>query len=391
MLYPAFYLDALEYDSEFIEQLVDYEELSFSTQLNGGYSDCTLRVSGPSDLAYERYRVLLGTHMVLWDSWGDRIYEGRVQEINMIESGVEMTLYGYYAHANEVLHGLLYYPDVDPVPVTDVIDDCIGLTYQIRSSQRTWQEKYAFTLRDANVDVTALGVKDYTQAKIGEVIEEVTKLGYKETDGTPVYFAIWQNRIPYFWKELDPTQTSNLKSLRFWIIESQNVVEPRKTRSRDQVFNKVWGVYESAIGSVLTTSSAENKISQARFGLREGTVNVGQTEEGVANSLRDAALERHSWPRQGYSMRIQGYIRHYSGMKQPVYWVKAGDIIMLGYEDPANADLDDPLCESTSSITGMIMSTNYNSGDGTLQIEINSNDTRFDILLARLGLGGSIS
>jgi hypothetical protein len=70
--------------------------------------------------------------------------------------------------------------------------------------------------------------------------------------------------------------------------------------------------------------------------------------------------------------------------------IRAGDVIMLADLDPLLANIDEPFCDASSGITGLVLQTNYSWEDNSLRIEVNNKDGRYESLLARLGISGSL-
>lgn len=385
LLYPSFWTSYNEEGETFLETIVSYDSLSFGTQLHGGFASLDMNIYGSEERNWQRYRTFLSAHVVLFDVYGCRAYEGRVQDLSNEPGRLVLRADGYYSHGQEVYHGGIY-PQIpeNPQTITETVQDCIQLTDGL-SGSRVWAEKYAFILADADIDITALAAKDYTQTKIGDVIEEIMKYGYKETDATSIYFAIWGLRTPYMFKEpslLQPT----------WFISQHNLEEGQSmSRSRADIYNKIWGVYEGVDGSTVTSSPATDPVSVDLFGRKEATLNVGQTYQQNAEDLAAAALTRFAYPRQKYNLQVSGIVRHFSGKIDYPYKIKAGDVIMLSDIDPFNANIGDVWSSAAGGITGFVIGTDYDADRNLITLEINSKDARLDTILARLGISGSLS
>jgi hypothetical protein len=385
LLFPSFWTSYLEENYTFLETIYSYENLTFGTQLNGGFASLDMGIKGLRSDNWQRYRRFLSSHVVLFDLYGRRIYEGRVQDCSVEPGELLIRADGHYSHGQEVYHGGIYPQMVgNPQTITETVMDCIQLTDGL-SGSRVWAEKYAFVLGDADIDITALSDKDYTQTKIGDVIEEIMKYGYKETDARAIYFAIWQNRTPHMFVQpslLQPT----------WFISEYNLEEGHSiSRSRADIYNKIWGVFESESGSSLTDPPAEDKISIGLFGRKEATLNVGQTYEENAEDLANAALVQRAYPRQKYALPVSGFIRHFSGMIDYPYRIRAGDVVMMGDLDPYISHVGDVWSAAGSGVTGFVVATTYDANNNLARLEINSKDARLDTILARLGISGSLS
>jgi hypothetical protein len=378
-LYPSFWEHHTEPPSWFLGTMPTWRNMQFSTQLNGGFSTAALEIPCPDNVAFARYRRFLGAHMVLFDLWGRRVYEGRVNDTTRLIDGVGLLLDGYFSYGRENIHGMVY--TTSPTTVYTVVHDCIDL-----QEDDTWQEKYCFVDSGADVDICALEDKDYQAAKVGDVLNEVLKLGYKESDARATYFAIWEHRIPHFFTLPGPISQT-------WHIEAHNLLEGFDLScSRAQMWNSISGVFESDAGPVFASSApAENQISIDIHGKKEGIINVGRTYEAHADALQDAALDAFAWPQQAFSLTISGLVKHSMGFYDYPFRIRAGDAIMITGLDPYVAKVGGSSSQSTAGVWGWVMSTTYQADDGTLDMTINSNDTRFEVLVSRLGVSGGLT
>ncbi len=386
-LYPTFWTKFTEGGYHFLESFTNQQNLSFTTQLNGGFGTASLDILGPRGLSFERYRKFLGAHAVFFDSQGRRAYEGRVNDTILRPEGVSIRVEGYFSYGSECIQGQIYV--TSPTTNYQVIKDCIDIT-----DNDTWINKYAMCDQAADVDVCTFDGRDYSMSKINEVLDEVLKLGYKESDARRVYFAIWDHRAPYFFVE------PSLRKPK-WFIEPQFLQESfNLSQSRSEIWNSINGVYESSTGPDFHPSApVENETSKDIYGEREAIINVGQTSQAHAGSLQDAALDTHTWPRQSFQITVQGIVRHQAGFLEQPYRIRAGDVILLTGLDPYVANVGVPGGDgeggggaaAASGLAGIVMSTTYQEDSNSCKIVVNTKDTLLTTLIARLGISGGLS
>lgn len=373
-LYASIWKDYTEDSLWFIGSFDVTRTLSFGTQLHGGFANASFSVPGARDRSFDLYRRTLGAHVVIFDMYGRRIYEGSVSNSALAAEGVTFDLVGYYSRASRKLDDRIY---VDAnTTVYDIIRDSVEYITD-------WNQKFAF-VSDADYIV---GAQDYTDKKVSEAIESVLKYGYQEADLRPVYFALWENRMGYLFPEPTPSTYPD------WMISVANVADSTGlSMSLDQVYNKVYAVYDDQGQGVSKTTAAEDKLSQGRFGVIEGVVQNGGSPEGLAlaTDLRDMALERYKYPRQVLNLTARGFIRRGSGGYEYPYMVRAGDFILFTDLDMVTAQAGDLKGQAAQGISGFVLSTNYSADDNSVQIDFGSSDIKLETLMSRLGLSGGL-
>jgi hypothetical protein len=361
------------------------DSVSFGTQLHGGFSDCSFTVGGQKDLSFFRYRLYLASHVVLFDEYGRRVYEGFINKSSVSEKGVEVECLGYYAKADTVTFDMIY--DVNPYTIYEITHDCISDIPEWRHVfANVGQANYNMVRTDPlSGDVIAI---DFTDKKVREAIESLMGYGYREDDIRPIYFAIWEGRIPYLFPEPKPAKFPD------WMVSIHSVSGGVAgiSISLDTVFNRVFGVYDDQGEGPSKTLPAEDYLSQQRYGIREGTVQNGGTPEGLAlaNDLRDMALERYKYPRQVFTMEISGYIKSSAGFYDLPYRIRAGQQVLITDLDAMTVHAGTLAGQVAHGISGFVLRTDYDSSNHNLKIDFGASDVSFDILMSRLGLSGGL-
>lgn len=533
------------------------KSLSFGTQLNGGFANASFTVPGTKDQSYQRYRTYLGAAAVIFDQYGDRIYEGKVTKVAKVSEGLRVDLSGYYTEADNLFFDMIYIASeattnlvVNPSFEVNVTDGwsitggtrtrvtteylygsaCAKLTQitggetkffatinvspnseytmgvwvknldvqgtcQMKIEQRnsggsiintsaktlvglstsswvfldqtittlptaasvyisivlpanpspgslyvdgiqfenksysteycdgslgplfSWagtahnsissRQAYSATVGDVVKDCVDLmssswspievflsdadavvDTQDFTDKKVKDGIETALKFGYSESDLRPVYFAIWDNRIPHLFPEPFPDDIPD------WFVSTKTMGSDEEiSQSTDGIYNRVFAAYDNQNSGPSKTLPAEDTVSQYRYGIREGLVQNGNNPEGLAmaESLRDMALERFKAPRQLYTLSISGLVRHNSGYLTFPYKIRAGDTVMI-----TDADIMSTLGAEIGGLAkyglfGFVVKTEYSSEDNSMKIDFGTSDVSFETVMSRLGLSGGLS
>ena len=139
------------------------------------------------------------------------------------------------------------------------------------------------------------------------------------------------------------------------------------------------------------TDWAENKDSQRLYGVKEGTLNIGQSLPGLAEVIRDLAINSYAFPTQSSQLGISGKVFTPAGRPEHPYMVRAGGLVQVMDYDPSVAQLIGGSTGSDASVM-VISRTSYDADSNSLTMEMGSGNVALDILMARLGTGsGGIS
>ena len=392
-LFTNFWQNYTEDPEYFIEAMQAPEDLTFGSKLNGGYFDARLSIPGNLMLSKLRYRKLMSSHLVVIDDRFRRVWEGRVEDIELTNVGVSLNLNGYYQHGSEALDGLIYPGGTgSETYASDIVKDALALSAQSFGSNTTWRTNDAF-IKSTDVD---LGYQDFSNdAKIADAIEKATSYGYKTLDLRPLYFALYNNRIGRLFPE--PQMPPDFENDINWFIPSGIFTYEGSWSvavSRKNLYNKVWYLWDDnepdSVGPTLSASADEDLISQKLYGIREAVINVSQVPEEVAQLVQDIFIARNAHPRQSFKGSITGKIKHMAGMPEEPYMIRAGDVIVV--ED---LDINTPLSrtvvgQGSNSVSGFVISTNYSYSTNTVQIEVGTDDKTLGIVFARWGIGGGL-
>ena len=214
----------------------------------GGFGDASFTIPVSGWNAVRWYRSYLGFHVVIFDHLGRRVYEGSIEDAEASADGVNITCLGYYSHAKELTHGMIYLAG-DNVTPTQVIRDTVDIAY---NTDKLWQNDYSMIQKLT----ISLGAQDFTGGKkLQDAIDAAVKFGNGALHPRPMYFALWDHRRAYFYEEPDVTAPPNWRVKMSDFSSSQGL---SLSRTRANVWNKIQVVYDDPdIGTAFTRLGGE--------------------------------------------------------------------------------------------------------------------------------------
>ncbi len=361
-------------------QLVDFSDtlldLDFGTGLPGGFDSCTFVVPVVGIASVNWFKNYFTYHFVLYDYLGRRSFEGRIEDTELVVHGVSITVMGYYAHASDLTQGLVY-PDAVPTSMSQIIEDCISLT-------TLWTDTTAF-VKATTTDITP---RDYAWGeKIKTVIEDVLPMGSDGTPVKPMHFAVWDYVTPHLFEE--PSLSEPARH-RISIFSAGGARGINLRISRAEIYNKIQAYFEDPDGGPGITSAIggygwqEDTFSQRQFGVREGTINVGQELEAVAQLVVDNAILFYPFPRQSARITLSGRVSSPNGVLSDIHTIRAGTIIEMVDFDPYMAQLID-VAPDAYSAKAFITGTRYSASSNTMELFLGTRTYAFEILMGQIG------
>ncbi len=354
-----------------LEQVRRFSNLRFGTIINGGYAEAQFVVETSSWKASQWYQNRLGFHIVIFDALGRRVYEGRIESISfVIDKGIQVSCMGYYTHAQDLTHGIIY-PIGTPTTISDIIEDTIDL------SDQWWKNKSQ--IEQTTIDITP---QDFTgEQKLIDAIEECLKYGNDATIPKPMYFAIWEHRQPYLFSE---PELSRFPDWQVYLKDLKSSQALSLSRSKENLYNRIQVLYDDPDIGPAFTAWKENFVSQGLFGIREGSLNIGEATPGVAGVIGDLAIQNYAYPEQSSLLRISGIVRDRQSNIELPYMIRAGELLRIN-------DFDPSVAQSTVSESGLdasmavVRKTDYNTETNTISVTLGKRNIIMDVLLARIG------
>lgn len=364
-----------ENPAEFKEMTTRFSGLSFGTVLHGGFGAANFTVEVGGYNAIRWYRDYVGHHVVVFDHYGRRLYEGRIESTNADAKGVKVACAGYYAHAMDLVHGIIY-PLGVPASISDIINDTIDLSDQ-------WRKDHS-RIKTTVTDITP---QDFTgEQKLRDAIEAVTKFGDDGITPIPIFFAIWEHRQPYLFAQ--PSIVDDEPDWQVFVKDFGSGSGVTLSRTRRKLYNKIQILYDDPDIGPTFTDWEEDVVSQGLFGVREGSLNIGPALPGIAETMADLAINSYSKPTQSSKLAISGRVYTQAGAPDLPYMIRAGQLIRVNDYDPTVAQVVSGESGQDAAVA-FINRTNYSADKNTMQLDLGKKNVALDLLMARLGMGSA--
>ncbi len=348
--------------------------LKFSTQLPGGFSSCSFTAPARGWEATKLYRLFPNTHVVVFDKWGRRLYEGRVEDRTLSNEGVAVQAEGYYTAANDVSAWITFPASGDYV-VGDLVMHAVDML-----SPTFWAEDYSF-ISPNDLPLGAQDLEFMGEQKIVDIITKALSYGAGSVEMIPAHFALWENRRAHYFAEKQPSSGQYDWAVTIDIVNSDYSL----SSSLKDVYNKVQTVFDHPTNGQTWLGYIEDKNSQALYGVREGTLNAGQTDTSIAEVAQELALKTAAYPEQQASFELQGKAKSVYGYMDELYMLRAGQLLRVDDFDDAGLQLMTGTVGKDLAI-GFINRTDYDADKLTLSVELGHSSMTMDLLVARLGL-----
>ncbi len=371
----AIWKTSSESSADFKEMTTRFSGLSFETILHGGFGSSTFNVEVGGHNAIRWYRDYVGHHVVVFDHFGRRLYEGRIESTDADAKGVRVACAGYYAHAQDLIHGIIY-PLGIPKSISDIVKDTVDL------SDQWWKDHSRI-----ETTVTDITPQDFTgEKKLRDAIEQVTKFGADGVIPIPIFFAIWEHRQPFLFAQ--PDILTDEPDWQVFVKDFGGGSGITLSRNRRQLYNKIQVLYDDPDIGATFTDWVEDIVSQGLFGVREGSLNIGPALPGIADTMAELAINSYAKPTQASRLGISGRVYTQAGAPDFPYMVRAGQLIRVNDYDPTVAQIVSSASGEDAAIA-FINRTRYNADKNVLQIELGKKNVALDLLMARLGMGSS--
>ena len=360
-----------------IEDLTDkVEGLQFSTALNGGFHSCTFTLA--TDLGYawnylsrEGKR---GYHFNRITVHEDKIliWEGRIVDIELnilaARHNLKVTAHGYWGSMKDQLYtdsGGTDWSSGSGHQMHDIIKEVLDDECPDINSDQTNIDDSSRDL--AGIDFTA---KEYPQ----DIVNKLTDLS--DSDGSIWFFAIWEERKPYFFKRA-VTQVD-------YYVWLEDLSDLRLQQSAVQLRNAILPFVGTTEGTTQTDATSLALYPRRELKL---SLNTGSNANTQADAAAASAVEK-SLPRQQQSFSIDG--RVYSALagdsggrlqEVPLWRVRAGEVIRIQDLVPNSAAT--PALDDVR--TFYIMETDYAADKNVLKIQPDRRRRSLARTLANLG------
>jgi len=343
------------------------------TQMPGGFATCSFTYPCDWITGWPWYHDFFGYHLEILEGITS-VWEGRLEDVELTPSGVNVTFYGYYSSTfDEEFNDTTSY---------------VAGTHEAQSIIRDIIEGHCPKVhRDfSHLDTTYFNVAPITFTDNTRPGDAFTRLGNISSEYTniPWFFAIWNGRVPYFQqKKINYTEPD-------WHIKKQDLADAggfSLRRSLGGMWNSARMIYNTYDGMRVATDYKDDTDSQDDWDLtREISVSMGEGGTETSVSARDAYLADHSpTPPQSANIVITDRIQDKQRVTQDLWHVRAGDILMIDDLVPQDALLEMPMLDSMR--TFWVQETNFSLDEYTLTITPGMPGPLVEVALARAELG----
>lgn len=205
---------------------VRFRGVTLETQLHGGFGRLTGSVVLSEYDRYKWYSDYLNARLLVRNSYNEVVWEGRIEDIEIFAgAGVVVDAFGYWRNFFDVpLKDEDTWDDDGPHYPEDIIQAIIE-----RNCSQIRQEWV--NMADTERDVAPYKVGNYRYP--GDLLSDLLKGG--DDEGNLVYFAIWEDRIPWLFVKEEEVD---------WYVRKRDFKQPlRLRRSLDRMANAVIAEY----------------------------------------------------------------------------------------------------------------------------------------------------
>ena len=339
----------------------DIQRLKFSTKLNGGFNICSFSLKAGLPKAWEWITDKVFYRLIITDNQ-KTLWEGRIQDIGIEAGLVVVTGYGYFASMNDQVEATPYTVDAD-VAIKKFLTDHAPM---INADQ---------THIDATngPEIKSTASADFIHKSVRVLTEKLTDFG--DDAGDQWYFAIWEDRIPYFFQRSISTVD--------WAVNLSDLSRFKLKHSSKDLWNRTACLYD---GTSITVDQ-DDTTSQDKYGLvRSYTIpDIGTFGDGGTAALAKAkkwlAEHKDIWPTLE-DIVLGDNVFDTNGVPYPSSWVRAGDVIRVLDLVPVSGDLDAVTRDALR--TFYILETGYNADNLTNRIVVDTDKRDLTSIIAKV-------
>lgn len=361
---------------------------TFSTRLHGGFGEASLTIPMPMSEIFPALRVGNNRgwhfyHMEIRDAQ-KLVWEGRVMNLALgwdeSATWLEIEAAGYYSSLRDQIYDTDESPMGGGAPGTDwstggphTRDDIIKemLTDGCPDISSDQSHIDANTLDIVGID---LADGDYPQ---NIIVDKLAPLA--DTDELPWYFAVWDDRIPYW-----AARSLDQVDYYCWLRDTQR---GKVSQPGMHVRNKT--MTAASIGAGFSFVQSDDADSQVLYPDRHIIIDTPSgASAGTRTAARDAALEEKAAPKLDSSITVKGQLYSTDAgfgaasgalVAVPKWRVRAGQVLRL--QDLLPTSQATP--ELDALRTYYLLETRYDAMTDVLEIQPDRPGARLAAILAR--------
>ena len=333
--------------------------LRFSTILHGGFGIASFDLAADINEAWY-WRTHYFLHRLVIHEKDYTVFEGRLEDMEFIKSGLRATFFGYYSNLGDVANDgtATEAGNADVIIKSWLTEFCA----QISADQTNIQATDIALANVCSIDDTLLSALD----KLSRFSDSTLQTWY---------FAIWEDRVPYFF----PRSISTVD----WLVFMGDIESMSLRVSAKLLWNAVYTVYDVA-GTATRTGVSTNADSVTKYGVtrRKAISDVGTVAQAAAENQRDWQLvETQELYQQTDRFSIAGSVHNSNGVRFPNCRIRAGDVIRIQDLVPASADVTTVARDALR--TFYVKETEYDADTGVVTIIPDTESLRLESVLAK--------
>lgn len=336
--------------------LADWSDVAESCEITTnehGFATLTAFVPLPEHEALRWYDRAGLPWLVLTDN-AMTAWRGRLEDVHLTADGIEVTALGPWSAFGDLVYNAT---PASPTGSDDIVKDILATVVADNPDQLDSSEA-----RIAD-PVTSVYDEEYKDADMRQALTRLARLGDSSTPP-----AMWEVGV---WEDLRLFFRPRGSIARTWYVDAAAL---DLERSLSQVYNSVYSRYNNG---ATNTSIADDARSIARYGVTRRRAIMSRTTDGTqADRERDAALADSSQPVPRASVGVT-IVYDGTGAAVPLWWVRAGDTLIVRNLDPAPS----PAIDRIRSFR--VAETRYSCDDDALEVTPESPLPRLDVLVAR--------
>jgi len=358
-----------------------WTSLRFSTALHGGFKDCVISVPMRFEDAWQALRRenLRGWHFYHLEITQDQrtVWEGRIMKVGIGWSGsqttLQLTALGYWSSLRDQYYDAADSSNTDWTSGSGHTSDDIIKEMLADEGPDISTTVTGITATSRDLAGIVLTDRDYPQ---NIILSKIAPLA--DSDGKQYFFAVWENRTPYWTAKAVSNPVE-------WFVWLRNTSSGQLIQDAQHLRNNILPVKGGTEGT-----EANDTSSQALYPKRELKVTVPTgVSSNAENDMRDAILTERADPVQTQSFTVSGTLystratQNVAGalVEMPKWWVRAGETVRI--QDLVPASDATPALDSLR--TFWIRSTTYTAESDTLVIQPDSPQETLGSIISRLG------
>ena len=331
--------------------------LSFTT---GAHGYDSLQVVYQCDIE-EAFRIYdrPGLPHVTVSAGGGTIWEGRLEDVAIVDGGVRLGAFGYQRALSDTLYTASFTAAAASAIAASLVADVAATNSTQLNTSTALISSPGTTFTDS-----------YEDARPADILNRLAAAG--DTSGNAWEWGVYDNQTLHF--------RQRGSAGRAWYVDAASL---ELERSLDKLYNSAYGVYTAGGNVKSRTSTSTDSTSVSRYGItREAAVGGDYYDTTVAGYARDAYVAQYKTATPRARVKFSK-IYDASGAPWPLYYARAGDTLTIR-NLPATAST------SVDNIrTFYIVSTTYAADNDTLDVELSADVPTLDRQISQAG--GNIS